>query len=143
MLELLRGGNAALAVTVIAAVLPRVAAAFIIIVIPLFRPPLAPLALALTSLVLVLLPLGRPVESEGLDERRRPGSLAKDGDGLRGDVNRDEREHSKTGSERLTQGVPLLVGDQALADAGLAQAERAARCAGCALEQPVEGTGAP
>eukprot|EP00964_Phaeocystis_antarctica_P085787 scaffold54251_cov60-Phaeocystis_antarctica.AAC.4 len=135
VLKLLRGGNAGLAVAVVAAVLPRVAVALIVIFVLLVRPPLALLALLLTSLVLILLPLGRPVESEGLDERRRPSCRFRQTPG--------RAVHSKTGLERLTQGVPLRVGDQALADAGLAQAERAARCAGCALEQPVEGTGAP
>ena len=140
MFELLRGGDADPAVATIAAVLPRVAATPVFVIVLIVCPPFA---LALTSLVLVLFPLGRPVESEGLDESRRPVGFAKHRNGLCSDVNRDEREHSKTGSERLTQGVPLRVGDPALADAGLAQAERAARCAGCALEQPVEGTCPP
>ena len=64
VLELLCGGNAGPAVAVVAAVLPRVAATLIIIVILLVRPPLALLALLLTNLALI--PLGRPVESEGL-----------------------------------------------------------------------------
>ena len=96
VLELLRGGDAGPAVAAVAAVLPRVAVAFIIIFVLLVRPPLALLSLLLASIVLLLLPLGRLVESEGLDERRRPGSLAKHRNGLCSDVNRDEREHSKT-----------------------------------------------
>ena len=134
VLELLRGGDAGPAVAAVAAVLPRVAAALVVIVTPLVRPSLALLALLLTNLVLTLLPLGRSVVAEGLDERRRPVGFAKHRDGLRGDVNRDEREHSKTGLERLAQGFPVRVGDQTLADAGLAQTERAARCTGRALQ---------
>ena len=55
VLELLRGGDAGPAVAAVAAVLPRVAAALVVIVTPLVRPSLALLALLLTNLVLTLL----------------------------------------------------------------------------------------
>ena len=74
VLELLRGGDADPAVATIAALLPRVAATPVFVIVLLVCPPLALLALLLTSIVLLLLPLGRPVESEGLDEGTDCGS---------------------------------------------------------------------
>ena len=94
MLELLRGGDADPAVAAIAAVLSRVAATLIVIVILLVLQPIALLILFFTNLTLI--PLGRLAVAERLDERCRPGSLAKHCNGLRGDVNRDEREYLNT-----------------------------------------------
>eukprot|EP00964_Phaeocystis_antarctica_P078414 scaffold48783_cov70-Phaeocystis_antarctica.AAC.1 len=85
VLELLGRCNADLALRVVAAAL------VVVVVLPCIA---LLLALLLTSLVLVLLPLGRPVEAEGIDECRRSVGLAEDGDGLHGNVNLDEREYA-------------------------------------------------